>query len=83
MPPAIKPVPHGPGILIPTPPQAYRDLLSDFDDVIEDEDISDTCKPLVESHKPKAFSEAELNDLTRDLSMSKKSAQLLQLLNHV
>ena len=54
---AIKPVPHGPGIPIPTPPQAYTVLLSDdSDDEIEDEDISVTYQPLVELHQPKLFS---------------------------
>ena len=77
VPSAIKPVPHGPGIPIPTPPQAYTDLLSDSDDEMEDEDITDAYQPLVESHQPKPFSQAELNDLTRDLGLSKESAQLL------
>ena len=59
------------------PSQAYTDLLSDSDDEMEDEDISDTCEPLVESHQLKLFSQTKLNGLTRDLGLSKESAQLL------
>ena len=62
---------------IPTTPEAYTDLLSDSDGEMEDEDISDTCEPLVESHQLKLFSQTELNELTRDLGLSKESAQLL------
>ena len=61
-----------------TAPQAYIDLLLDSVYEMKDEDISDTCQqPLVELHQPKLFSQAELNDLTRDLGLSKESAQLL------
>lgn len=73
----MKPVPHGPGIPIPTPPQNCRDLSSDSDDEMEDGDISGTYQPTVETSQPKLLSQAELNDLTRDLCLSKESAQLL------
>ena len=76
MPSAIKSVSQGPGIPVSTPPQAYTDLLSDSDDKMEDEDISVTYQPLVESIQPKPFSQAELNYLTRDLGLSKESIQL-------
>ena len=78
VPSAIKPVPHGPGIPIPTPPQAYTGLLLDSDDEMVDEDISVTYQHLVESHQPKPFSKAKLNDRTRDLGFSKEFVQLLR-----
>ena len=59
MPSAIKPAPHGPGIPIPTPLQAYTDLLQDSDNEMENEDISNKYQTLVESHQPKSFSQAE------------------------
>ena len=61
---SINPVPYRPGIPIPTPPQAYTGLLLDSDDEMVDEDISVTYQHLVESHQPKPFSQAEVNDLT-------------------
>ena len=77
MPSTIKPVSHGPGIPISTPPQDYTDLLSDSDDTMANEDISETYQLLVESYQPKPFSETELNDLTRDFVLLKESVQLL------
>jgi hypothetical protein len=77
VPSAIKPVPHGPGIPIPTPPQNCRDLLSDSDDEIEDGDKSGNYQPTIETRQPKFLTQAELNDLTRDLGLSKESSQLL------
>lgn len=77
VPSAVKPVLHGPGIPIPTPPQKCTDLLSDSDDEIEDVDMSGTYQPLIETRQPKLLSQAELNDLTRDLGLSKESSQLL------
>ena len=65
------------GIPIQTPSQAYTDLLSDCDDEMVDEDISIIQQPLVESHQPKPFIQAKLNDLTRDLVLSKESVQFI------
>ena len=45
---------------------------------MEDEDISVTYQPLVKSIQPKPFSQAELNELTQDLGLSKESVQLLE-----
>uniref|UniRef100_UPI00358F0AE9 uncharacterized protein n=1 Tax=Myxine glutinosa TaxID=7769 RepID=UPI00358F0AE9 len=77
VPSAIKPVPHGPGIPIPAPPENCRHSASDSDEQMEDGDISGTYQPTGETSQPKLFSQAELNDLTRDLCLSKESAQLL------
>ncbi|XP_042211899.1 uncharacterized protein LOC121859228 [Homarus americanus] len=81
VPSAIKPVPHGPGIPIPTPPENYRDMIldddHDIDEDIEETDASSTYLPTASAKEPIPFSQAELNDLTRDLCLSKESAQLL------
>ena len=69
VPSVIKIVPHRPGILIPKSPQAYIDLLSDPDKEMEDEGINDKYQILVESHQPKSFGQAELNDQTRDFGL--------------
>ena len=49
----------------------------DSDDEMEYEDISDTYQSLVESHQLKSYSQAELNDRTQDLGLSKEFTQLL------
>ncbi|KAG7165677.1 Cubilin-like 4, partial [Homarus americanus] len=71
VPSAIKPVPHGPGIPIPTPPENYRDMIldddHDIDEDIEETDASSTYLPTASAKEPIPFSQAELNDLTRDL----------------
>ncbi|KAG7156789.1 hypothetical protein Hamer_G029270, partial [Homarus americanus] len=70
VPSAIKPVPHGPGIPIPTPPENYRDMIldddHDIDEDIEETDASSTYLPTASAKEPIPFSQAELNDLTRD-----------------
>jgi len=77
VPSAIKPVPHGPGIPIPTPPHTCSDTLSSSDEEMDDADVSATYEPTATTSQPKLFSQPELNDLTRDLCLSKDSAQLL------
>jgi hypothetical protein len=77
VPSAMKPVPHGPEIPIPAPPDNL-DLLSDSGEEIDEmDDASATYEPTADSNKPKPLKQAELNDLTRDLCLSKESAQLL------
>lgn len=76
VPSAIKPVPHGTEILIPTPP----DNLDSSSDSCEEMDVMDksaTYEPATDLTQPKPLNQAELNDLTRDLCLSKESAQLL------
>jgi len=77
VPSAMKPVPHGPEIPIPAPPDNLN-CLSDSGEEIDDmDDASATYEPTANSNKPKPLKQAELNDLTRDLCLSKESAQLL------
>lgn len=71
----MKPVAHGPGIPIPVLPENF-DSSSDSDEAM-DCDISATYQPTAETSQPKPLSQDELNDLTRDLGLSKESAQLL------
>ena len=81
VPSAIRPVAHGPEITIPEPPKDFTvsESLSSTD--TEDESAHDfwdqqSCGAS-SSKQPKLFSQDELNDLSRDLNLSKESAQLL------
>ena len=70
VPSAIKPVPHGPDLPVPEP-----------DVTMESSDMTGTAecgayKPEVDD-RPVPLTQAELNDLTQDLNLSKESAQLL------
>lgn len=76
VPSAIKPVPHGPEVPIPKPP-SNLDSSSDSCEEMDVVDESATYEPTADTSQPKPFSQAELNDLTRDLCLSKESAQLL------
>ena len=77
VPSAMKPVPHGPEIPIPAPPDKLESLSDSGEDVDEMDDASATYEPTADADKPKPLKQAELNDLTRDLCLSKESAQLL------
>lgn len=75
---AIRPVPHSSEIAVPQPPSSLDDIyLSESED-------EDTLPPQGESSSdfsvdegPQLFSQKELNDLVRDLGLSKESAELL------
>ena len=74
LPSAIRSVPHGPGIPIPLPPR----YLVTVDDSVSEESLSDSqmteCSEYECHQQPKLFSQAELNDLVRDLNLPKNSA---------
>jgi len=74
LPSAIWPVPHGPGIPIPLPPR----YLETVDDSISEESLSDSqmteCSEYECKQQPKLFTQAELNDLVRDMNLPKHSA---------
>lgn len=84
VPSAIKPVPHGPGIPIPNHPDENF-LTQDSEDELHDaaavDDDDDDGSPMYEAtsemNQPKPLRQSELNNLTRDLGLSKESAQLL------
>ncbi|GBM22989.1 hypothetical protein AVEN_172336-1 [Araneus ventricosus] len=71
---AMRPVPHGPGIPIPKPPEKLKDISSDSE---EEDDGSDDDFNAAGSYDPQLFKQSELNDLVRDLGLPKNSAELL------
>ena len=77
IPSAIKPVPHGPDIPVPSVPMDM-DIPEEDDVQLEDMDTSASYQPQnLNERQPKPLCQAQLNDLTRDLGLSKESAQLL------
>ena len=81
VPSAIRPVAHEPGIPIPEPPKDFTVLESLSSTDTENESLHDlwdqqSCG-VSSSKQPKHFTQDELNDLSRDLNLSKESAQLL------
>ena len=71
---ALRPDPHGPGIPTPQAPQSLGDLPSSES---ESEESSSDEFQVCDSSGPQQFSQAELNDLIRDLGLLKHSAELL------
>ena len=74
IPSAIRPVPHGPDIPVPTPPTELT--LSSTDSEILETRVSDSEYQPSSSDVPQPFTQSELNDLTRDLDLSKEAAEL-------
>ena len=85
IPSALRPVPHGEGISVPEPPKEFT---IDSDDEDEGESTSGSPEPpaSAEPHvshgrasvpQPHILIEDELNDLVRDLELSKRRAELL------
>jgi len=73
----IKPVPHRTEISIPTPPHKF-DSSSDSSQEMDVMVKSATCEPEGDITQLKPFNQAELNDLTRYLYLSKASAPILR-----
>ena len=74
---AIKPVPHGPGVPVPSPPEK-DELEKDIEGVKgEETNISVTYEPTSSMTLPRPLIQSQLNDLTRDLGLSKENAQHL------
>jgi len=82
---ALRPVPHGEGISAPVPP---KELTIDSDDEDEGESTSASPEPpaSTEPHvshgrssapQPHILTQDELNNLVRDLELSKSRAKLL------
>ena len=79
LPSAIRPVPLGRGIPIPLPPR-YLETVEDFvgEESLSDSQMSECSEYEYEGdQKPKLFTQAELNDLVRDLNLPKDSALIL------
>ena len=76
---AMRPVPHDSTLLIPVPPADGLDSVEDECVVdVERQDAADVdFDPDIDGEVPKVFTQGELNDLVRDLSLSKEKAELL------
>ena len=75
---AIRPIPHGPGVPIPSPPDSLDDILDDHETLAQQgdsEEDSGCYDPSTTDSIP--FSQYELNDLARDLGLPKDSAEVL------
>lgn len=73
---AIKPVPHGPGIPVPELPGEMSEM--EWSSSAESEaSEQDTWNAEPSTNQPQPLTQFELNDLTRDLNLTKESAQLL------
>ena len=75
----MTPVPHDSTLLIPVPPADGLDSVKDECVVdVERQDAADVdFDPDIDGEEPKVFTQGELNDLVRNLSLSKEKAELL------
>ena len=76
VPSATKPVPHGPGIPVPEPPETIREMECSSSTESEKSD-QDTWNAEQTTLEPKPLPQFQLNDLMQDLNLTKESAQLL------
>ena len=75
---ARKPVHHEPKIPVPSVPKDI-DVTENSDTELEDMGTSGSYQPPIpDKNKPMHLSKAQLNDITRDVGLSKESAQLLE-----
>ena len=84
LPSAIRPVPHGADLPVPDPERCMSDNISTSNSDMEREMQAGCCSaghdeyvPEQELDKPSLFTQGELNDLVRDLGLSKSKAELL------
>lgn len=68
-----KPIPHSPSDPYPIFPKRKREPSVDLDDQPDESDADE----LEEERKPNLYTEKELNDLIRDLDLSKQKSELL------
>ncbi|KAJ4434789.1 hypothetical protein ANN_23360 [Periplaneta americana] len=73
--PNIRPVPHGPDIPVPLPPES--DTLPSGSRSTETESPVDHIYEPGNTGDDRCFNQSELNDLARDLNLPKESAELL------
>ncbi|GFW45866.1 uncharacterized protein TNCV_4495861 [Trichonephila clavipes] len=70
---AIRPVPHGPDLPIPSPPDTLDNILDDLNQISHiSSDSDDGYYP--GTNDPELFPQSNLNDLVRDLGLSKDTA---------
>ncbi|GFU90785.1 uncharacterized protein TNCV_4870171 [Trichonephila clavipes] len=73
---AIRPVPHGPDLPIPSPPDTLGNILDDLDQISHiSSDSDDGYDP--GTNDPELFSQSDLNDLVRDLGLPRDTAEVL------
>ncbi|GFX18544.1 uncharacterized protein TNCV_3371171 [Trichonephila clavipes] len=73
---AIRPVPHGPDLPIPSPPDTLDNILDDLDQISHiSSDSDDGYDP--GTNDSEFFSHSDLNDLVRDLGLPKDTAEVL------
>jgi len=72
---AIRPIPHGPDVPLPKLRNKMK-CRSMSDSTASDEDKSSVYMPS-STDKPQTFTQGEINNLVRDLGLSKKHAELL------
>lgn len=77
IPSALRPVPHDESFPVPVPPGDVGKIIVDSDSDHGNCSTSDEYCPSDEESAPQLFTQCELNDLTRDLNLSKESAELL------
>lgn len=79
LPSAIRPVPHGPDTPIPIPPVVLENVESSVSstssDAAANEDVD--FLPDDKDNGPQLFHQSELNDLIRDLGLSKENSEIL------
>ncbi|BET01804.1 Hypothetical protein NTJ_14621 [Nesidiocoris tenuis] len=76
---AIRPVPHDQTFPIPDPPANFEEIPIEDDDTDEDHDVH-TQDPLYQPqdrNSPQPLTQADLNDLVRDLNLPKDAAEVL------
>ncbi|GFT93232.1 uncharacterized protein TNCV_2219981 [Trichonephila clavipes] len=74
---AIRPVPHGPDLPIPSPPDTLDNILDDLDQVSHISSDSDNGYD-PGTNDSELFSQSDLNDLVRDLGLPKDTAEVLE-----
>lgn len=75
VPSAIKPVPHGIDVPIPTPPDNLDSADTSSEEKSSEED--DEFVPTSSGNEPQPFTQYELNDLVRDLGLPKDAAEMM------
>ena len=78
IPSAIRPVPHGPDLPVPKPPSVWN--VDDDDEIPDQSDLSEHLSDpdfFEHDESPHLITQEELNDLIRDLDLSKTKSELL------
>jgi hypothetical protein len=78
IPSAMRPVPHGPDVPIPVLPKSLEAATSESStNESNAEDATDCYLPDKTDDRPQPFTQIELNDLVRDLGLTKDCAEIL------